>query len=109
MKNFNIEDYIEGGFKGLFERAKEICCESIALVGFFGFLAISAYITYLFTIGATKIVLKEAPRNVQVNAYILREVARDMKSKAITGKPRTDDQILRDRISDVVKGEIPNQ
>ena len=109
MKNFDIEDHIEGGFKGLFERAKHMVHEAFMGILFFGFLAISAYVTYLFTIGATKMVLKEAPRDVQVNAYILREVARDLKSQAITGKPRTNDQILRDRINDVVKGEIPNQ
>lgn len=109
MKNFDIEDHIEGGFKGLFERAKSIIHEAFMGILFFGFLAISAYVIYLFTIGATKMVLKEAPRDVQVKAYILREAARDMKSKAITGKPRTNDQILRDRINDVVKGEIPNQ
>lgn len=100
MKNFNIEDYIEGGFKGLFERAKFIIHQAFMGTLFFGFLAISAYVTYLFTIGATKMVLKEAPRDIQVKAYILREVARDMKSKVITGKPRTNDQILNDRIKD---------
>ena len=109
MKNFDIEDHIEGGFKGLFERAKFIIHEAFMGTLFFGFLAVSVYVTYLYTIGATKMVLKEAPRDIQVKAYIIREVARDMKSMAVTGKPRTDDQILRDRINDVVKGEIPNQ